>query len=134
MPGLVEALPQNDNNAGPGCLEEIFSPRMDALFRAFADVFTGACIFDWNHLSVWLNRFPNAKQWSQGNDSYRPGIRESLPNDMEKHKNAIADVYGGYAADVWPEIVALAGATHSTTLSWLRLSCSTATIILVCLA
>jgi hypothetical protein len=62
---------------------------MGTVFRkAFADFFIGACIFDWNHLLIWLNRFLNATQWFKWNDRYWSGIHESLPGDTEKRAKA----------------------------------------------
>jgi hypothetical protein len=105
-PGLSEALGHDIDDVGPGYLENIFSPRMGTVFRkAFADFFIGACIFDWNHLSVWLNRFPNATQWFKKNDRYWSEIHESLQGDTEKRAKAIADAYGGYAAEIWSEVM-----------------------------
>lgn len=70
-PGLPEALGHDIGDAGLGYLENIFSPRMGNVFRkAFTDFFIGACIFDWDHLSIWLNRFPNATQWFKWNNRY----------------------------------------------------------------
>jgi len=105
-PGLPEALGHDDHNAGPGYLENIFSPRMGTVFRtAFADFFIGACLFDWNHLSIWLNRFPNATQWCKGNDKYWTEIQESLPDNTEKRAKAIADAYSGYETEIAPEVM-----------------------------
>jgi hypothetical protein len=105
-PGLPEALGHDIDDAGPGCLENIFSPRMGTVFRtAFADFFIGACIYDWGHFSVWLNRFPNSTQWSQGNNGYWSEIHEALPGDTEKRAKAIADAYGGYMDEIWSEVM-----------------------------
>jgi hypothetical protein len=103
--GLSKALGHDNDNAGLGCLEHIFITRMGNVFRkAFADFFIGACIFDWDHLSIWLNRFPNATQWFEGNNRYWSEIRNSLPGDTEKRAKAIADAYGGYEAEIWSEV------------------------------
>ncbi|KAH8700055.1 heterokaryon incompatibility protein-domain-containing protein [Phaeosphaeriaceae sp. PMI808] len=100
VPGLLEGL-GHDMDGQPGCLENIFSPRMEMVFRqAFASFFIGACIFDWGHLSVWLQRFPNAKQWASWNNSYWLKIQSSLSSDSETHKKVIADAYESYSSDI----------------------------------
>lgn len=104
-PGLAAALGYDIDDAGSGYLENIFSPRMGMIFRkAFADFFIGACIFDWGHLSVWLNRFPNTTPF-KSNDKYWSEIQESLLSDTEKRAKAITDAYNSYQAEIWPEVM-----------------------------
>ena len=78
---------------------------MGTVFRkAFADFFIGACIFDWGHLSVWLNRFPNTTPF-KSNDKYWSEIQESLLSDTEKRAKAITDAYNSYQAEIRPEVM-----------------------------
>ncbi|KAK5124762.1 hypothetical protein LTR85_001475 [Meristemomyces frigidus] len=105
-PGSPGPWRHNSDNAGQGCLEGIFSPRMDTVFRrAFADFFIGACIFDWDHLSVWLNKFPIARRWNKWNDKYWSEIRESLPDDTDKRAKSISDAYDVYEDDIADEVL-----------------------------
>jgi hypothetical protein len=81
---------------------------MGTVFRkAMANFFIGACIFDWGHISVWLNRFPNGTQWSKWNDSYWSEIRESLQGNKETRIKAIATAYGGYVAEINSEVMSV---------------------------
>lgn len=105
-PGLPEALGQNIDDARPPYLEDIFSTRMETVFRkAFADFFIGACVYDWNHLSVWLDRFPDATPWSTGNGRYWSEIHDSLLGDTEKRAKAIADAYRVYEVEIHSEVM-----------------------------
>ncbi|KAH7361333.1 heterokaryon incompatibility protein-domain-containing protein [Pyrenochaeta sp. MPI-SDFR-AT-0127] len=103
-PGLPEALGYNVDHAAPGYLENIFSDRMGNVFRkTMANFFIGACIFDWDHLSVWLKRFPDAAPWSQNN--YWSEIQKSLPNNRKRRAKAVADAYAEYEGEIWSEVM-----------------------------
>ena len=105
-PGLPEALGHDVDDDGLGYLQNIFGPRMENVFRkAFANFFIGACIFDWDHLFIWLHRFPNATQWSEWNNRYWSEIHKSLPDDTEKRANTIANAYDGYEAEIQSEVM-----------------------------
>ena len=105
-PGLRESLGHVVADISPGYLKDIFSPRMETIFRnAFADFFIGACIFDWGHLSVWLDRFPKATPWSAWNHKFWSQIQESLLGDTEKRAKAIAAGYSVYEAEIEPQVM-----------------------------
>lgn len=105
VPGLHLALGHDIDSAGPGCLDDIFSPEMTKVFRkTVADFFIAACIFDWSHLSIWLRRFPDAEQWSKSTIGYWSQVHNSLPADMEKCVKAMTDAYESYADEIWPEV------------------------------
>ncbi|KAK3649680.1 hypothetical protein LTR56_006640 [Elasticomyces elasticus] len=105
-PGLAEALGQEADSGQAGYLENVFSLRMRAVFRrTLANFFIGSCIFDWNHLSVWLRRFANATQWSRMNSTYWSGCREPIPTRMETRAKAISDAYSGYENEIMSEVM-----------------------------
>jgi hypothetical protein len=104
-PGLVGALGFEADQAKQGCLENIFSSRMDDVFqKAFANFFIGACIFDWDHFSIWLSRFPRAKQWSWY-ATYWTEIGGPRPEDIEKRTKMIVSAYNSYQSDISEEVL-----------------------------
>ncbi|KAH7084157.1 heterokaryon incompatibility protein-domain-containing protein [Paraphoma chrysanthemicola] len=106
VPGLIEALGDKAKQPGPGCLANIFSIRMSAVFRtAFADFLIGACLFDNDHLSVWLRRFPYAQQWSFKNTAYWSDVSDTSPGNSKKRTQAIMAAYEGYQNDICDEIM-----------------------------
>ncbi|KAH7071872.1 heterokaryon incompatibility protein-domain-containing protein [Paraphoma chrysanthemicola] len=106
VPGLIGALSVDVKQPGPGCLENVFSTRMSSVFRrAFADFFIGACLFDWDHLSVWLRRFTDARQWSFRDTAYWSDVCNTSSGNPEKRMQAIMTAYEGYQDDIRPEIM-----------------------------
>jgi hypothetical protein len=45
--------------------KNLFSLKMsNTFYKTMASFFIGACIFDWNHLRILLDRFQGALMWS----------------------------------------------------------------------
>ncbi|KAF9777081.1 hypothetical protein IL306_004649 [Fusarium sp. DS 682] len=60
-----------DKTRSPELLQDLFSPKMSNTFcKTMASFFISACIFDWDHLSILLDRFSGAPMWSQTNTEY----------------------------------------------------------------
>ena len=105
--GLLDGLGNDAPGAVPGYLEGIFSTRMATTFKdTLADMFIGACLFDWGHLSVWLRRFSSASQWASWQEAYWSEVRESMvTNDTEKRTTAIIAGYSGYEQEIQDEVM-----------------------------
>ena len=103
--GLSEALRLDVDKTRPGCLMNVFSPRMETVFReAFADFFIGACMFGGWHLTFWLDKLLGATSWSVGNHKYWSEVQDSLSGNTEKRAKAIAGGYRIYEAEIRPEV------------------------------
>ena len=105
-PELVEALGHDATYDEPGYFEDIFSLRMQDTFQdAFADFFIGACIFDWDHLSIWIRRFTTAATWSASNYRYWASTKFSPSNNMEQRSEAILNAYNDYINEINAEVM-----------------------------
>ncbi|EXK40791.1 hypothetical protein FOXG_20362 [Fusarium oxysporum f. sp. lycopersici 4287] len=68
--GISKVLAGDDTRSSK-LFQNLFRPKMSNTFcKTMASFFIGACIFDWDHLSILLDRFPGAPMWSQTNNDY----------------------------------------------------------------
>ncbi|RKK19471.1 hypothetical protein BFJ66_g11541 [Fusarium oxysporum f. sp. cepae] len=68
--GISKVLAGDDTRSSK-LFQNLFRRKMSNTFcKTMASFFIGACIFDWDHLSILLDRFPGAPMWSQTNNDY----------------------------------------------------------------
>jgi ankyrin repeat protein len=102
-PDLSETVKQLIGGADEGCLENVFSDKMDSTFRdSVANFFIGACIFDWVRVSIWLNRFPHSTCWSNEDDEY---WSDRGKEDVETVMKTLSDAYRKFEAEIQSEMM-----------------------------
>jgi hypothetical protein len=99
--GISELL--GDGIHSSGLLRDVFSPRTNStFFKTMISFFIGACIFDWDHLRIILDRFSSAKMWSETNNSYW----ETIVGGADTHRaTAIASAVDSYIRHILNEVM-----------------------------
>ncbi|KAF5710299.1 hypothetical protein FMUND_9585 [Fusarium mundagurra] len=95
--GISEGF-AGDKTHSSKLFQNLFRPKMSNTFcNTMASFFIGACIFDWDHLSIVLDRFPGAPMWSQTNNDY---WENTVGADDAHRAAAIASAVGSYIGHI----------------------------------